>query len=98
MKNKTHASLLWQVALTVAGLSATVALAATASNSATSAPPAVVLKHDNAAVNRGPIESASYSGVVKRVAPSVVKITVQMRPRRVAMNQGGDGSDNPDAQ
>ena len=62
-----------------------------------SAPPAkhgVNLKRDDSAVNRGTIESASFSGVIKRVAPSIVKVTVQIRPRRAEFNSG-DGSPFP---
>jgi serine protease Do len=48
------------------------------------------IKHDDATVNRGMIESASYAGVVKRVAPSIVKVTVQLNARRTSMESGGD--------
>src|SRR4051812_23382815 len=36
---------------------------------------AVEVKRDAQPVNRGPLENGSFSSVVKRVAPSVVKIT-----------------------
>jgi serine protease Do len=51
----------------------------------------IVLKTDDQAVNRGPLESASFAPVVKRVAPSIVKITVQMNAHQVSIN-GGDNS------
>jgi serine protease Do len=54
----------------------------------------LVLKRDNQEVNRGPLESSSFAGVVKRVAPSIVKITVQISPRHASMNSGEDG-ENP---
>ena len=56
---------------------------------------ALILKRDTVAVNRGSIESASFSGVVKRVAPSIVKVTVEMNSRRVSMEQGEDGAPIP---
>jgi serine protease Do len=52
----------------------------------------LVLKEDGVTVNRGPIESASFSGVVKRVAPSIVKITVQMKARNASMESGEGGT------
>ncbi len=55
----------------------------------------LALKRDDSTVNRGTIESASFSGVVKRVAPSIVKVTVQMNTRRVALGQGEDGAQLP---
>ena len=56
----------------------------------------VAVKRDSEPVNRGQLESASFSGVVKRVAPSVVKITTQTKARRVAANvQDFPGLDNP---
>ena len=59
------------------------------------------LKQDDAAVNRGTIEAASFSGVVKRVAPSIVKVTVQMNVRHASMESDGadglpPGFDNPE--
>jgi len=51
-----------------------------------SAKSAVTLKHDDQPVARAALEPSSFSGVVKRVAPSVVKITTETRARRVAMN------------
>jgi len=56
---------------------------------------ALELKRDNSAVNRGTIESASFSSVVKRVAPSIVKVTVQMKARPAMMGQGEDGNPFP---
>ena len=45
---------------------------------------AVDLRRDPRDVNRGPLESGSFSSVVKRVAPSVVKITTSTKAKRVA--------------
>jgi serine protease Do len=55
----------------------------------------LVLRRDDQAVNRGTLESASFSGVVKRVAPSIVKITVEITPHRVSMEQGDNGAQGP---
>jgi serine protease Do len=49
---------------------------------------AISLRRDDSTVNRGMIESASFSGVVKRVAPSIVKVTVQIRPRHASFEPG----------
>ena len=51
------------------------------------------LHRDDHDVNRGALESASFASVVKRVAPSIVKITVQIKPRHVVF--GGDGNPPP---
>jgi serine protease Do len=53
---------------------------------------ALDLRRDNSAVNRGTLESASFSSVVKRVAPSIVKVTVQMKARPAVMGQGDEGN------
>jgi serine protease Do len=50
------------------------------------------LKRDPSAVNRGMLETASYSGVVKRVAPSIVKVTVLIKPTRASLEQGDGGN------
>jgi serine protease Do len=72
----------WAAALAaVAGL-----LAGAAGASGSSSP--LVLKHDAKEVSRGQLERASYSDIVKRVAPSVVKITSQIKAKRVRMNAG----------
>ena len=58
----------------------------------------LTLKHDNTPVTRSLLEASSFSEVVKRVSPSVVKIKVKMRARNVSMNgQDGQfpGMDNP---
>ena len=52
---------------------------------------ALALKRDDGAVNRGTIEAASFSSVVKRVAPSIVKVTVQMNAHRAAIGPGDLG-------
>jgi serine protease Do len=84
---------LWAAsALALAG-----AFAAGAQSANANAKPAVDLKRDAQPVNRGQLESASFSGVVKRVAPSVVKITTSTKAKRVAGNasQLPPGFDNP---
>ncbi len=48
----------------------------------------LVLKRDEQAVSRGQLERASYADIVKRVSPSVVKITSQIKAKRVRMNEG----------
>ncbi len=73
-------------------LAVTGAFAAGAQSS--SAKSAVTLKRDADPVNRGPLETGSFSAVVKRVAPSVVKITTTTKSRRVAQTQF-PGFDNP---
>jgi serine protease Do len=58
--------------------------------------PAVEVKRDPQPVNRGPLETGSFSSVVKRVAPSVVKITTSTKARKVAANANQfPGFDNP---
>lgn len=80
-----HRRFAWAAAFAaVAGL-----LAGAAGVSGSSAP--LSLKQDSKEVARGQLERASYSDIVKRVAPSVVKITSQTKAKRVRMN----GSDNP---
>jgi serine protease Do len=71
--------------LATAGLFAAVDTAATGRNS-------VDLKRDNSVVNRGTLETASYAGVVKRVAPSIVKVTVLIKPSAVSFEQGQEGN------
>ena len=51
-----------------------------------SSQPAVEVKRDTQPVNRGSLEAASFSHVVKKVAPSVVKITTSTKARRVPAN------------
>ena len=46
--------------------------------------PTLALKREAQPVARGQIEGASFSDVVKRVSPSVVKITTQIAARKVA--------------
>ena len=53
---------------------------------------ALSLRRDDSTVNRGAIESASYASVVKRVAPSIVKVTVQMKARGASFGQGDEGN------
>jgi serine protease Do len=73
-----------------AGLAAVAGLLAGAAGAAGISSP-LVLKHDAQVVSRGQLERASYSDIVKRVAPSVVKITSQIKAKRVRMN----GEENP---
>ena len=79
-------------ALAIAG-----AFAAGAQSASSEDKPAVAVKRDAQPVNRGTLESASFSSVVKRVAPSVVKITTSTKAKRVAgnANQLPPGFDNP---
>src|ERR1700679_3453427 len=49
------------------------------------------LKRDDSAVPRGQMDLASYSDIVTRVSPSVVKITVQAKAHRADMR----GNENP---
>jgi serine protease Do len=55
------------------------------------------LKRDTTPVARGQLEAASFSNVVKRVAPSVVKITTETKAKRVSANAANlpPGFDNP---
>ncbi len=64
-----------------AGFATVAALLAGAANS--SSP--LVLKQDAKEVSRGQLERASYSDIVKRVAPSVVTITSETKAKRVRM-------------
>src|SRR5690348_9916588 len=56
-----------------AGVVAVAGLMAGAAGVGSTASAPLVLKHDNQSVSRGQLEKASYSDIVKRVAPSVVK-------------------------
>src|SRR5262245_22222695 len=53
----------------------------------------IALKRDPEPVGRAQLESSSFSDIVKRVSPSVVKITTQLTPRKVAMIPGFPGFD-----
>jgi S1-C subfamily serine protease len=44
----------------------------------------IELKRDATPVARGQLEAASFSNVVKRVSPAVVKITTETKSKRVA--------------
>jgi serine protease Do len=95
----THTSLfnrrqaLWAAsALALAGAFA--AGAQSASNAGDK--PAVTVKRDAQPVNRGQLEMASFSHVVKRVAPSVVKINTSTKAKRVnARGQVPQGFEHP---
>jgi serine protease Do len=54
----------------------------------------LVLNKDESPVNRGTLETASFAPVVKRVSPSIVKVTVQMGTHH-AMLSGRDGNPFP---
>jgi len=72
------------------------AFAAGAQSAQTGSKPAVDVKRDSQPVNRGPLETGSFSTVVKRVAPSVVKITTSTKAKRVAGNPNQfPGFENP---
>jgi serine protease Do len=83
---------LWAAgALALAG-----AFAAGAQSVSSDSKPAVEVKRDTDPVNRGPLETGSFSSVVKRVAPSVVKITTTTKARKVAADANQfPGFDNP---
>jgi serine protease Do len=90
MKTTSHSSFIRRASLGSAILLAAAGLVA-AVGAAQPAASGLILKRDSQPVNRGSMEASSFSGIVKRVAPSVVKVTVQMRARSVSLNQGGDG-------
>jgi serine protease Do len=83
---------LWAAgALALAG-----AFAAGAQSVSSDSKPAVEVRRDSDPVNRGPLETGSFSSVVKRVAPSVVKITTTTKARKVAADANQfPGFDNP---
>ena len=97
MNSHTSSSFNRRKAFWAAGVLAVAgAFAAGAQSTSSSSKPAVEVKRDTQPVNRGPLEMASYSDVVKRVAPSVVKITTNTKAKRV--NVAGNqfpGFDNP---
>jgi serine protease Do len=61
----------------------------------TNSNPAIALKRDAQPVTRGQLERASFSDVVKRVSPSVVKITTETKAKRVATNSSQFGGQFP---
>jgi serine protease Do len=71
--------------------------ASSVTNSVSSTKSAIDLKRDLAPVARGQLEAGSFSGIVKHVAPSVVKITTEIKAKRVAAKAGDlpAGFDNP---
>jgi S1-C subfamily serine protease len=71
-----------------AGLLAAASLFAMLHAAAPADHPALAIKRDDSAALRSQVESASYAAIVKRVAPSVVKITVQMQARNVSFGSG----------
>jgi serine protease Do len=89
MNKDSRNTLLRRASLGAAFLIATAGLVA-AIDVAAPGKAALALKHDDVTVDRGPIEAASFSGVVKRVAPSIVKVTVQMNARNASMESGGE--------
>ncbi|MCX6956741.1 MAG: DegQ family serine endoprotease [Verrucomicrobia bacterium] len=68
-----------------------------AATGGSSTKPAIDLKRDASPVNRGQLEVGSFSGIVKHVSPSVVKITTEIKAKRVAANatELPPGFDNP---
>jgi serine protease Do len=52
--------------------------------------PAIALKRDAQPANRDKLERASFSDVIKRVSPSVVKVTMHVKARRVAFEPGDE--------
>jgi serine protease Do len=78
-------------ALWAAGVLALAGAFAAGAQSSASSKPAVAIQRDAQPVHRGQMELASFSGVVKKVAPSVVKITTSTKAKRVA----AQGFDNP---
>ncbi len=95
----THTSLfnrrqaLWAASvLALAGAFAAGAQSATGADSKS----AVTVRRDAAPVHRGQLEMASFSHVVKQVAPSVVKITTSTKAKRVnARGQVPPGFEHP---
>ncbi|HVS53520.1 MAG TPA: DegQ family serine endoprotease [Vicinamibacterales bacterium] len=59
--------------------------------------PAIALKRDAQPVTRGQLERASFSDVVKRVSPSVVKITTETKAKRIATGGSQFGNQFPGA-
>ena len=93
--NLSHTSLLrrravWITAvLALAGVFAGLHAAQTSTS-------AIALKRDSQPVQRGQLERASFSDVVKRVSPSVVKITTQTKAHNIATGPNEfPGADNP---
>ena len=58
-------------------------------------PSSLNLKHDEQSLVRSHTEPSSFSSIVKRVSPSVVKITVQTKARRIHSNADFPGMDDP---
>ena len=82
--NSTSSSLLKfrRIALAIGGFALAGAIVAVAAQGTSSS---LDLKRDDKPVHRGALERASFSDVVKRVAPGVVKITTQTKAKRVAV-------------
>jgi serine protease Do len=81
-------------ALWPAGLLALASLLTVVHGAATANPP-LALKRDAQPVARGQLERASFSDVVKRVSPSVVKITTRTKPHRVKGSGEIPGMEDP---
>jgi serine protease Do len=56
----------------------------------------VAIKRDSQPVNRGTLEAASFSSVVKRVAPAVVKITTETKAKRISQRGNFRGQGLPE--
>jgi serine protease Do len=93
MNNDNRTTLLRRSAIGAACLLAAAGLLA-AVDAGQPATHGLALKRDENTVTRGPLESSSFAGVVKRVSPSIVKITVQINPRHASIG-GDDGSQFP---
>jgi serine protease Do len=94
MKTNSYSSLFRRVLLGSAVLALGAGLAAAVETSRPAASD-FVLKRDGQPVNRGLMEPASFAAIVKRVAPSVVKITVEIPARSVSLNPGDGGFQFP---
>ncbi len=81
--NHTHSLFNRRHGLWAAGA---LALAGVFAAGAQSTQTSVAIKRDAQPVTRGALERASFSDVVKRVSPSVVKITTETKAKKVAMN------------
>lgn len=73
-------------ALLAATLSVALVHASTEDKPKDQGKPSLNLKIDAKGLNRGPMEMGSFSSVAKRVAPSVVKITVETKAKVIDMD------------
>src|SRR5476649_145861 len=95
MKTITSPLLNRRRATLVAGVLALAGVLAAVHGAQSSSTP-LALKRDDHPVARGQLERASFSDVVKRVSPSVVKITTQTKAKHVAVSGNQfPGMDDP---